>query len=89
MRVSSSENPVTVANIESTFSTFQTLLDFIYTTFNSNECPIIGWEINHQIYLQIANHDRDMTLVTQILWGRTTHVRSLVLTETTIPNNKH
>lgn len=24
--------------------------------------------------LQIAAHDRDMTLVTQILWGRTTHV---------------
>jgi hypothetical protein len=23
---------------------------------------------------QIADHDRDMTLVTQILWGRTTHV---------------
>ena len=23
---------------------------------------------------QIAEHDRDMTLVTQILWGRTTHV---------------
>ncbi len=27
-------------------------------------------------FLQLASHDRDMTLVTQILWGRTTHVRS-------------
>ena len=27
------------------------------------------------VFFQIANHDRDMTLVTQILWGRTTHVR--------------
>ena len=26
---------------------------------------------------QLAEHDRDMTLVTQILWGRTTHVSSV------------
>ncbi len=25
----------------------------------------------------VSHHDRDMTLVTQILWGRTTHVRIL------------
>ncbi len=27
------------------------------------------------VYFQlVSHHDRDMTLVTQILWGRTTHV---------------
>ena len=36
--------------------------------------------LNSQIFklffflFQLADHDRDMTLVTQILWGKTTHV---------------
>ena len=34
----------------------------------------LAYSSYHLFLFQIAEHDRDMTLVTQILWGRTTHV---------------